>query len=54
MGTDLTRQRRPSVWARLRGHGVCLHHALIGVGDHTGRCLEYGAAVPTPFTLQSC
>jgi hypothetical protein len=29
----------------------CDHRALVGVGDHAGRCLECGTRVATPFTV---
>jgi hypothetical protein len=31
--------------------GECEHRAMVGTGDHAGRCLECGTCVPTPFTI---
>jgi hypothetical protein len=36
---------------RVRWAGECEHLALVGVGDHAGRCLECGTCVRTPFTI---
>ena len=54
MRTALTLKRGPRIWSRLLHHSGCLHHSLVGLGDHTGRCLECGVAVPTPFTVHGC
>lgn len=38
------------VQGRLSRKG-CLHAAVIARGERTGRCLECGTAVATPFTI---
>jgi hypothetical protein len=39
-------------FVRIRGAAEeCGHRALVGVGDHAGRCLECGTCVRTPFTI---
>jgi hypothetical protein len=46
-----THKRR---WRFVRLHweaGECEHRALVGMGEHAGRCLECGTCVGTPFTI---
>lgn len=48
-GTQEKRRR----FVRVRGEaGECEHRALVGAGDHAGRCLECGSCVRIPFTIQ--
>ena len=44
---------RAKIRARWFSSSRCLHAAVIARGEHTGKCLECGAEVATPFTIQS-
>ena len=51
-GRRMQDRRRPFVRVRVEAAGECEHRALVGGGDHVGRCLECGTCIRTPFTIQ--
>ena len=51
--TDSQRNGKRRRLMRVRSNaGVCDHRAMVGLGDHVGRCLECGACETTPFTIR--